>query len=62
MMSAEKFGKYKAEVEERVERRERPAQRNYVKSEKHLRYSRGFKRMDIGMKTYSHGPTDSRKR
>ena len=34
MMSAEKFGRSKAEVDERVERRERLALRNEVKSEK----------------------------
>ena len=36
MMSAGKFGRYKAEVEERIERRERLALRNKVESEKHL--------------------------
>ena len=36
VMSAEKFGKYKAQVEERIERRGRLALRNKVESEKHL--------------------------
>ena len=35
-MSAGKFGKYKAEVEEMIERRERLALRNKVESEQHL--------------------------
>ena len=56
-MSAEKFGRYKAEVEENMERRERLALRNKVGSKKHLgicgRLSEG-----IGMKTYLHGPLD----
>ena len=36
MMSAEKFGKYKAEAEERIEGRKRLALRNKVEAEKHL--------------------------
>ena len=39
MMSAEKFEVYKAEVEERIERREIPALINMVKSEKHSEIS-----------------------
>ena len=42
-MSAGKLGSYKAEGEERIERRERLALRNKVKSEKkHLRDIRGI--------------------
>ena len=36
MMSAKKFGGYTEEVEERIEKRERLALRNKVKSENHL--------------------------
>ena len=36
IMSVEKFGRYKTEIEERIERRERVAPRNKVKSEKHF--------------------------
>ena len=56
-MSAGKFGKYKAEVEERIGRRERLALRNKVESEKHLEIY-GRLREGIGMKTYLHGPMD----
>ena len=35
-MSAETFGRYTTDVEENIERRERLALRNKVKSEKHL--------------------------
>ena len=44
IMSAEKFGRCKAEVEGRIERRERLALRNKVKSEKRSRDIRGIKR------------------
>ena len=46
VMSVEKFGRYKAEAEERIERRERLALRDNVKPDKHLpnRNIRGFKR------------------
>ena len=57
VMSAGKFGKYKAEVEETIERRERLALRNKVESEKHLEIY-GRLREGIGMKTYLHGPMD----
>ena len=57
MMSAGKFGRYKVEVEERIERRERLALRNKVGSERHLETYGGL-REGIGMKTYLHGPTD----
>ena len=35
MLSIEKFGRYKTEVKEKVERMERPALRNKVKEEEH---------------------------
>ena len=56
-MSAGKFGWYKVEVEERIERRERIALRNEVESEKHLGVCVGL-REGIEMKTYLHGPMD----
>ena len=49
VMSAEKFGRYKADVEERIERRERLALRNRVKSETHLEIY-GESSLGIGMK------------
>ena len=36
MLSIEKFGRYKTEVEERMERREQLAPKNKVKAEKRL--------------------------
>ena len=57
MMSAERFRRYKTEVEENIERRERLAPKNKVESEKHLRDIRGSSE-GIGMKTYLHGPID----
>ena len=45
-MSAEKYGRYKAEVEERIERRELLAPRTKVKSEKDVRDIREIKRRD----------------
>ena len=54
-MPAGKFGKDKAEVEERIERRERLALRNKVESEKHVEIYGGL-REGIGMKTYLRGP------
>ena len=48
-MSTGKFGKYKAEVEERVEIRERLALRNKVASEKRFEIYGGL-REGIGMK------------
>ena len=50
-MSADKFWRYKAEVEERMERTEREK----VGSEKHLEIHGGL-REGIGMKRYLHGP------
>ena len=41
--SVGKFGRYKTEAKERIERRGRLALRNKVKSEKHVRYIRGNK-------------------
>ena len=47
MMSAEKFGRRKAEVQEMLEIRERLALvRNKVKSEEHSRDTRGIERRD----------------
>ena len=43
VMSAGKFLKYKAEVEEMIERRERLAPRNKVESEKHLEMYGGLR-------------------
>ena len=58
MMSVEKFGRYKAEVEEMMKRRGWLASRNKVKSEKHLEMDGDSAREGIGMKTYLHGPMD----
>ena len=55
VISAEKFGRCEAEVEERIERREMLALRNKVESEKYLEVYGGL-REGIGMKTYLHGP------
>ena len=52
-MSAGKFGRYKAEVEERIERRGSLALRNKVGSEKRLDIREGL-REEIEMKTYLH--------
>ena len=57
VMSAGKFGRYKAEVEEIIKRRERPALRNKVESGKHLEIYGGLSE-GIGMKTFLHGPMD----
>ena len=43
MMYAGKFERYKAEIEERIERRERLALRNKVESEKHFEIYRGLR-------------------
>ena len=51
-----KFGKYKAEVEKRIKRKERLALQNKVESGKHLEIY-GL-REGIGMKTSLHGPMD----
>ena len=56
MLSIEKFGRYKTEVKEKVERMERPALRNKVKEEEHSDIYGG--RDEIGMKTYMHGAMD----
>ena len=53
----EKFRRYKTEIEERIETRERLALRNKVKSGKHLEIYGGLSE-GIGMKTYVHGPMD----
>ena len=50
VMSAGKFGRYKLEVEEMTERRERSALRNKVSSEKHLQIYGGLSE-GRGMKT-----------
>ena len=53
-MSAEKFGRYRAEAEERVEGRKRLAPRNKVKSEKHLEtYGGLIKRRDNNENVFS---------
>ena len=59
LMSAGKFGRYKAEVENMIEIRERLAVRNKVEPEKHLliEIHEGL-REGIRMKTYWHGPMD----
>ena len=58
MTFAGKFGEYKAEVEERMERKERLALRNKVESEKkHLKIHGGL-REGMGMETYLHGLLD----
>ena len=49
--------RYMAEVEERIERRERPTLRTKVESEKRLQIYVGL-REGIGMKTYLHGQVD----
>ena len=43
MMSVDKFERYKAEVEERIELRERSALKNNVKSDKYLETYGGVK-------------------
>ena len=57
----EKFGGYKTEVKEILEKSERQALKNKVKEEKHLKIYRGL-REDIGMKTYLHRPMDYAKK
>ena len=57
MMSAEKFGRYKAGVDENIERRARLALRNKAKSGKRLKKYGGLSE-GIGLKTYLHGPMD----
>ena len=52
-MSLEKLGRYKTEVEERIERRERLALRNKLKPEKDLRDLRGVKRRDRNENVFS---------
>ena len=54
MISAEKFRRCKAEVAEMMERRERLAPKNKVKSEQHLEIYRRSSQ-EIGMETYLHG-------
>ena len=51
MEFAGKFGRYKAEAEERTEKRERLALRNKVESGKHVEIYGGL-REGIGLKTY----------
>ena len=57
---AERFGRYKTEVEEKIERRERLSLRNKVKQEKHLWIYGGLTE-GIGTKTHLHDPMDSAK-
>ena len=61
VMSAGKFGRYTAEVEETIERRERLAPRNKVESEQHLDIYRGLNER-VEMNTYLHGPMDFAKK
>ena len=53
----EKFGGYKTEAKEIMEKGERLALRNMVKEVKHLEIYGGLEE-DIGMKTYLHGPME----
>ena len=55
VMPAGKFGRYEAEVEERIQRTEKLALRSKGGSGKHLEVYGGL-RKGIGMKTYLHGP------
>ena len=57
ILSIEKFGGFKTEVNERIEIRERLALRNKVNEEEHLELYGGLKE-GIGMKRYLHGPMD----
>ena len=59
-MSRDKFGGYKTEVKERVEKMERIALRNKAKDEGHLDIHRGLREEMIGMKTWLHGPLEYR--
>ena len=61
VLSTEKFGGCKTEVQKRMEERERQTLRNRVKEEKHLEIYGGL-REDAGMKTYLHGPMDYTKK
>ena len=65
VLSIERFGGYKTEVEEIIEEiieeREGLALRNRVKEEKHLEIYGGL-REDIGMKRYLHGPMNYAKK
>ena len=58
VMSAGKFGRYKAEVEEMIERRETLALRNKVESKKKHLEIYGGQREGIIIKAYLHGPMD----
>ena len=61
ILSTEKFGGYRTQVNEIIEERETLALRINVKEEKHLEVY-GELREDIGMKTYLHGPMDYAKK
>ena len=61
VLSIEKFGGYKTEAKEIIEKRERLALRNKVKEKKHLKIYGGL-REGIGVKTYLHGPMDYAKK
>ena len=56
VMFAGNFGRYKAKVEEMIEKRERLALGNKAESEEHLEMHGGL-REGTGMKTYLHGRT-----
>ena len=58
MLSTEKFGGYKTEVKEQIERQ---ALRNKVKEEKHLETYREL-REDIGIETQSERPNGQREK
>ena len=58
MLSIEKFGGYKTETEEMIERKRRLALRNKLKAEKEIY---GESREAIGRIMHFHGPMDSAK-
>ena len=58
MMPAEKFGRYEAEVEKRMERRKRLELRNNVRQEERLEICGGLSEGIRRVKTTLHGPTD----
>ena len=57
MMSVEKSGRYKTEVERNDGRKGKASASDVAKPEKHLEIYGGYSE-GIGKKTYSHGPMD----
>ena len=53
VMPAENSGRYKTEVEKRIERRERLAPRNIVNMAKHVEIYRGVKRRDRNERVFA---------